>query len=133
TGYISARSVETGDDSSCNRIGIGRENDWNRLRRRHHGAHAWEIAANQDDCDLAPDEIVRHCRHPIVLTLGPAILDRDVAALDEAYFGKTPVEPSHGVCPFSRRHAVKYSDDRHSRLLCARRQRPRRRAAEQRG
>ena len=42
------------------------------------------------------------------------------------------MKPGNWAHPFRRRYAVKHPDHRHHRLLRARRERPRRRAAEQR-
>jgi hypothetical protein len=55
------------------------------------GSSGGSFAADRDDdSDLAANKIGRQRRHPVVLALGPAILDRDVAALDEAGFLQAP-------------------------------------------
>jgi hypothetical protein len=97
---IAARAVEARDKPSSN--GSGRKNDRNGLSSRDRRSHTVEVAADQDDCDLAADEISRHCRHPIKLTLGPAILDRNVSALVEAAFAEAAAETGHRVRPFRR-------------------------------
>src|SRR5262245_45595203 len=81
--------------------------------------------------DLRANEISRQLRQPIVLTVGPAIFYRRVAAFYVARFAQTPSECRHGRLGTGR-SGVKIPDHWH-RLLCARRDRPsRRRAAEQR-
>ena len=63
----------------------------------------------------------------------PAVLDRDVLALDEACFLQALAECSHAVRLAGERSTAEKPHHRHRRLLRARRERPRRRrAAEQR-
>src|SRR6516164_8462682 len=99
---IAARTVEARDKPSSDRIGSGRKNNWNGSGRRHRRTHAVEVAADQDHCDFAANEIGRQGRHPIELTLGPAILNGNVSALDEAQFTQAAPEPGHGLRPFRR-------------------------------
>src|SRR5262249_37858387 len=85
------------------------------------------------DRDLAADQISRQARQPIVLTLRPAIFDRDVAAFDIAGFGQALVERSQARSIGVGRQAAEIADHRHRSLLRACRERPRRRrTAEQR-
>ena len=67
-----------------------------------------------------------------ILTLGPAVFDRHVLALDIAGFLQALAKCAQAVRERVRRCAVEKPDHRHRRLLRARRERPRRRAAEQR-
>jgi hypothetical protein len=62
----------------------------------------------------------------------PVPFDRHVAALDEASFAQTLVERGQQMRAVIRRSGAEKADYRHRRLLPARRDRPRRRAAEQR-
>ena len=67
------------------------------------------------------------------MTLGPALLNRDVLALDVAGLLETVPERGHEPTESGRGSAVEKPNHRHRRLLRARRERPpRRRAAEQR-
>src|SRR5260370_30075483 len=68
------------------------------------------------------------------LVLRPAILDRQILALDVAGFTKTLAECGQIACTIDRRpRATEEPDHRHRGLLRPRRKRPRsRRAAEQR-
>src|SRR5262249_30136349 len=109
------------------------ENNRDGLRRRQQGPHSGRVAAHQYDSDPAANEIGRHPGHAIQLTVGPAILDRDVPAFDEASFTQASTESLHVVCPFRSRHAIEDPNHRDCRLLPTRRKRPRRcHAAEQR-
>src|SRR5262249_24787440 len=124
--------VEAGDKASRNRVDAGGEDNRNGLRGPYHRPHGGCVAADQHDCDAATDEIDRQPGHPVIMALGPTILHGDLAALDEARFGQAAAKCGHVFRPFRRRHAVQDSDHWHRRLLCAGRERPRRRAAEQR-
>ncbi len=54
-----------------------------------------------DDRDIAAGGIRRHRRQPVELTCRPAIIDDDVAALDEAH-----VAQAAAASVFGRRHGV---------------------------
>src|SRR5262249_42086696 len=131
-GRVAARPVETGDKPSRHGVGTRGEDDWNGLRGGQQLSYGGRVATDQYDCDPAAYEIDRHPGHPVQLTVGPAILDGDVAAVDEAGFTQASTERDHAVRIFRSRYAVEDSDHRHRRLLRARRERPRRRAAEER-
>src|SRR5262249_47092905 len=64
--------------------------------------------------------------------LRPAVFDSHVLALDKAGFAQALTECAQTAREHVRRFAAKISDRRHRRLLRARRERPCRRAAEQR-
>src|SRR5215468_8768241 len=66
------------------------------------------------------------------MTLGPAIFDRHVPTLDITGLAQALVKCAQPACPQIRRLAADVSDHRHCGLLRARRERPRRRAADQR-
>src|SRR5215831_8397366 len=62
-----------------------------------------------------------------------AVFDRDILALDKACFLQALAEGSHEVSGVSERGVPQETNNRHRRLLSARRERPRdRRAAEER-
>src|SRR4029077_8865507 len=68
-----------------------------------------------------------------ILSPGPAILDRHVAALDITSFVEALAERGHHGCVPLRRPTIEEPDHRHRRLLRARCERPRHcRAADQR-
>src|SRR4051812_14993261 len=60
------------------------------------------------------------------------IFDHNVLAFNEACFVQTTAESGHEVLKINERCVSEESNDRHRRLLRARRERPHRRAAEQR-
>src|SRR5262249_22778084 len=66
------------------------------------------------------------------LVLCPAILDRHILTLDVAGFTKALAECVQITCTIGRPRGAEEPDHRHCGLLRPRRQRPRRRAAEQR-
>src|SRR5215510_343221 len=68
----------------------------------------------------------------VVLVLRPAIFDHNILALDVAGFTKALPECGQIACTIRKRRAAEESDRRHRRLLRARRERPRGRAADQR-
>src|SRR5262249_43369999 len=68
---------------------------------------------------------------PTVIIVGPTILDRDILTIDVTGLPHAAIECSELLAPGSGRAAVEESDNRH-RLLRTRRERPCRRAAEQR-
>src|SRR6516162_7626455 len=77
-------------------------------------------AANQVGCKL---------HESIVLPLRPAIFDGDILALVEAGLAQTSQEHAQALAGTTR-SAAEISDHRQRGLLGARRERPRRRAAE---
>src|SRR6516165_6617318 len=81
------------------------------------------LTAYQIGCEVAQS---------VGLVLRPAILDCHILALNVAEFTKALVECGQMACAIDRRGAAKESYHRHRRLLRARRERPSRRAAEQR-
>src|SRR5262249_56403537 len=66
-----------------------------------------------------------------MLTLGPAIFDRDVLTLNKTCLPQTLAERGHKLRRIQKRRVADKPDHWHCRLLRARRERPRRRAAEQ--
>jgi hypothetical protein len=78
------------------------------------------------------NEVRGELRQPIVAALCPAILDRDVATLDEARVLQATAKAGDEVCEGSGRGDAEEAHHRHRRLLRACRERPTCRAAEQR-
>src|SRR5262249_41828604 len=71
-------------------------------------------------------------RQSVELTLRPAVLNRNIVVFEMASFAQPLAKSDKGITPRLDRNAVENPDHRHRRLLRPRRQRPRRRAAEQR-
>src|SRR5262249_4594737 len=70
-------------------------------------------------------EFCRQCGKPIVVTLRPAVFDRNVLAFDVAGFFQTLAECAKEVRIRSGRSAMKITDHWHNPPLRARRERPR--------
>jgi hypothetical protein len=80
--------------------------------------------------DLPAHQIGRQLRQAIDL-LGPAVVDRHVLALDVAGFFEALAKGTQALGNRLVRSDFEKADHRQCRLLCARRERPRRHAAEQ--
>jgi len=70
------------------------------------------------------NQIGSQLRQSIIVTLCPAVFDRQVLALDVAGFFQALSERCHGVCDCARRYVTEEADHRHRRLLRARGERP---------
>src|SRR5262249_22141411 len=105
------------------------EHDRSRRGRRF-GSDCCNDAGNRNRAHLTTDQIGGQCRQSVVLALREAVLDRQVLALDIADFLEPLAKGHHTVISHSRLTAEP-PDSRHGCLLCARRERPRSRAAEQ--
>src|SRR4030095_12886380 len=81
---------------------------------------------------LQAGQVSQQGRQPFIPPFRPALLDHDVATLDEAGLSQAAAKRSHDVLERCRGGVAQEADDGHRRLLRARRERPRRRAAEQR-
>src|SRR5262249_8406197 len=100
---------------------------------RASGGRGWNVAPRRnDDCYLAPDQIRRQCWQSIVLALGRLVLDCDVLTLEISGLLEALKKRRHQVGGALDRSAPEEPDHRHRRLLRACRERPSRRAAEQR-
>jgi hypothetical protein len=130
---ITARAVDTGREPFPDRIKAG--NEENRYRRgsplgclRDH-----QTSGRSNQGDVAANQIGGHPPQPIVLTLGPTVLNRDILALDVSGFIQTMVERSHERGRGAGRRAVKEADYRQCGRLRLGPERPRcRHAAEKR-
>src|SRR5262249_39791276 len=85
-----------------------------------------------DEAHWEAHQVFGQRRNSIVTILRPAKFDRHVAAFDVTHFAQASPESWEVIGCVVGSAAIKKSDHRHSRLLCARRERPRGRAAEQR-
>src|SRR5262249_22661698 len=72
------------------------------------------------------------CRKSVVLTFRPTVFDRHILAFDITRFLQTLAERRDLLAQRSGRSGIEEADHRHCRLLRARCERPRSRAAEQR-
>src|SRR5262249_23611426 len=132
TGDVAARLVEAGDETSLDRIEAAAEDDRNG-RGRGFGRECRRYEVWRDDDGYpAADQIGRQFRQPIIVIVRPEVFDGHVLALDIASFAEPFSECCDKICaPFGRTTEEK-PDHWPRRLLRVRRDRPRRRAAEQR-
>src|SRR5262245_38734451 len=120
---LATRPSLTGSSAATKTMGPGC-----RLGRQRHS----RTSERGDHCNLPANQVGRQRRQSIDLIFAPAVYDRDVLALDIAAILEATVKSAKTVRVRVRRLAVEKPDHRHRRLLRARRDRPRRRAAEQR-
>jgi len=126
TGDVAARTRQARNQAGADRVTRRRENNEDD-RCRLLGGHDRSSRRRDDDINLAPDEFGRDLGGALGATLRPAILDRDRATLDSAEFAQ-PLDK--GGDPLAR---DKEPDGRQlRRLLRPRRERPRRRTADER-
>src|SRR5580698_614668 len=76
--YVPARPVQAGDETCTNRIESLLKDNRDRRRRGFRRQCSWS-AAGHEHVDLAPDEIGRHERKTVVVSLRPAIFEPDVS------------------------------------------------------
>src|SRR5262249_57218731 len=130
-GQIPARPSEAGNEANSHRVITGHEDDGDRRRCRL----GWEYrrsTGRSDYGNLTTNQISCQRLQPLVLALGPAVFDRHVLALDEARVCQALAERPQSFRDRIGRSGVQIPDHRHRRLLRPRRERPDRRAAEQR-
>src|SRR5262249_859521 len=100
--------------------------------RRLSGECSGGSAGRGDHAHSTANEIGRQLRQAIKSAFRPAIFNRHVLALDVTGVCKAPPKRGYKRGPLGSGGGVNEPDHRHRRLLRARCERPRRRAAEQR-
>ena len=133
-GDVAARLVHAFDQAVLDRVAVAEgEDDGDRGGRRLRRQSRPAAAIGRDHRHLAIRQIRRQGGKPVVLTARPAVLDRNIDPFDKTGLGQPLLEPGHVGFPRFGRGDVEKADDRHRRLLRARRERPcRRRSADQR-
>ena len=130
---VAAGPGEAGDKTQPHRVFTGAEDDRDRRGCRFGRECRSDASGRGDHSNLPANQVGRQRRQPIELTLGPAVFDCQVLALDKACVFEALAECAQTVRERVRRCAAEESNHRLRWLLCARRERPRdRRAAEQR-
>src|SRR5262249_5284392 len=129
---VAAGPAQTGDKSHLDRIRTTAEDDRNRYGRRHRGSRCCIASSRGDHRHLPLDQIGGQRRQPVIAALRPAILDRDVLALDVATFLQPHPKCGRQMRGWPGRWAAEIPDHRHRRLRRTRRERPRRRTADER-
>src|SRR5262249_12331187 len=116
-GEVAAGPGETGDQARPDRVADAGEDDrdcrgcaFRRERRNLPWGH--------DHVDLATDEVSGQCRQPIIVTLRPAVFDRQALSLDVADLTQSLVERGYKQIRRRRRaDGAKETDHRHRLLL----------------
>jgi hypothetical protein len=124
--------VQTVDEAKPHRITTKPNHNWNRLGHRSCCQRRSCAAGRDNHIHLTANQIGRQCRQSVILAVRPAKFDCHIAAPDETSFAQTLVERAQIVRHFVGRSDAEKPCDRHRRLLRPCRERPRRRAAEQR-
>src|SRR5262245_53824068 len=129
---IAAWPAQGADEAELHRICRGREDDGYRGDCRFGGERS-RGTGRRDYLHLAMNQIGYQCRQSVVLPLRPPPFDRYVAALNVTGFAQPLAKCGDGprVATLGPT-GVDEPDHRQRRLLRARRERPRRRASEQR-
>jgi hypothetical protein len=81
-GDVAARPIEIGNQARSNRIVADYEDDRCRARCRLGGLRRSAVA--DDHRHPTPHQVCRQLRQPILLPVRPAVLHRDILAIDEA-------------------------------------------------
>src|SRR5262245_3192481 len=131
-GRIASGAGDARNETKLDRILTDAEDDRDRRGSGLSRACAGRAARHRDHRHPTTDQIGRQFLHPIVLTLRPAILDRDVLTFHKARFVEPLPERRQEGPEVLKRTETEEPDHRHRRLLRSRGERPRRRAAEQR-
>src|SRR5262245_33532797 len=133
TRRVASWSSETCDHTELHRILANAENDRDSRGRSLCRERGRRVGPCDNHAYLPTDQIGHQLRISILLSLHPARFDRHILALDVARFIQALPEGDHPRSRFGfRQSSADDPDHRHRRLLRSRRQRPRRRAAEQR-
>src|SRR6516225_10058639 len=124
-GRVAARPGKAGDQTKRDRVLANAEDDRDRCGRSFGGLGSSGVAGRSDNSDAPARELSHERRQAIVSPIQPMVLDRHVLALDVAGFVEAFTERSGNARGGIGRPNVDEADDRHRRLLRARRERPR--------
>src|SRR5262249_32689572 len=120
------------DQPMADRVSTEAKGDRDR-RRRSFGCKRGRIAQGSDNCNTTAREVSHERRQAIVLAAEPMVLNDSVLAFNVAGFAEAFRERCGRASGAIERSTTDKADDRQLlRLLRARRERPRRRAADQR-
>jgi len=128
TGDVGTWPVEAYDKTFLDGIAGHDHHGGNSRGCRLGGKRRWIATAGSDQCHVPPDQIRRHRRQPIIVSVRPAIFDLDVVTLDVAGIGQCVAERREIRFTSFGRKAREPPDHRHC-LLRSRRERPNNRRA----
>src|SRR5262249_12813364 len=128
TGQVAGWPREARNETDADRVITGHEDNGDGRRCRFDREYG-RRSGRSDHGNLAANEIGGQFRQSINLILGPAVYDCHVLALDVAALFQALAKFTQSARHRLLRSAVKEPNHRHCRLLCGRRERPRRRCA----
>src|SRR5262245_20995424 len=131
-GGVAARPGKAGDKTKRDRVSADAEDDRDRCGRSFGRLNSSGRAGRSDNGDATADEVSHERRKAIVSDVQPIVLDHHVLPLDVAGFVEALAERSGMARGGIGWPAGDKRDGRHGGLLRSRRERPHRRAAEQR-
>ena len=111
--HVSARTIQAGHQAELHRVAAGGEHNGNDRCRSLGGNSRRGDAGGGDDRNLTTDQIGGERRQLVILALRPAILDRDIAALDIADCSEAIPERGQERGKRGRRKSTEIADDRH--------------------
>ena len=129
---VAAWPIEAGNKTDFHGIGTNDEDNRDRGGRRLGRERGCSANRCNDDIHAPANQFGRQRRQALVVTVGPAILNRDIPTFDVSGFAQPLAECGDKMRKGCSRCAVEKANDRHRQLLRLRPQRPRRRAAEER-
>jgi len=109
---VAAGPGKAGDQAAFDRITPAEKDDRDRRGRILCRQCGEVTATGYDDVDPPLDQVGGQCGQPIILTLCPAVFDRDVLPLDIPSFAQSPVEGGHKGCKWTGRSAAEETDHR---------------------
>ena len=95
SGDVAAGAVKAPDDAELDGVAAERKHHGYRCRRRLGRQYRRITALGHNEGHMAAHEFCRQCGKPIVVTLRPAVFDRDTFAVDVAGFLETLAERSY--------------------------------------
>jgi hypothetical protein len=130
-GNIAAGPVEAGNETGRHRVYPGVEDNRNGRGRRL-GCKRRGYVGDSDYGDLSLNQVRSQQRKSVMVVFPPPVFNRYIPAFDKPGLVQALMKRGHDLPGVTGRFAVKESNDRDPRLLRARRERPRRCAAEKR-
>src|SRR5262249_968627 len=116
--------VEAGNETDRHGIEAGVEDNRNGRGRRLGCSRAGGVGSN-DQGDLALNQVCSQPRNSVMLVIRPPVFNRYILSFDKRGLAQATMKCGHGLPGIAGRFAVEESNDRHLRLLRARRERPR--------
>ena len=117
-GDVAARPIEARHQAEPQRVAAVGKHHRDGGARRLGGERGLHAAGSDENRHVAADQLRDQSRQTIISALAEAVLDDDVATLDETGLSQPPAEAFQ--CRIVCRRSAEKSDQRHRRLLRAR-------------